>query len=125
MGDLIGRDNANWMTFGQYASAGAGRVIRGDEGWKQDVFAGGSPKHAAEGNKAIFKDIAPHYQDFVQTFSRDQRWKTDPKHGREMIDRFVNDPELAQKPGMRDAFRSYYDAMVLNHTKPHTPENVN
>ncbi len=52
--DLLGQQDANWLTFGTWASFTAGRFIRGEAmpvSWGAD--------HVADGNMAIIEDIAP------------------------------------------------------------------
>lgn len=58
--EVIGNEDANWLTFGTWASASAGRFIRGE-----DVPGGWGADAVAEGNSAIIADIAPRFLDFI------------------------------------------------------------
>ena len=57
----IGRTNANWLTFGSWASMSAGRFIRGEVvpvTWGSDAVA--------RGNLAIIADIGPRFVRFLE-----------------------------------------------------------
>jgi hypothetical protein len=58
---VVGHTDANWLTFGAWASATAGRFIRGE----------GAPTRwgasaVAEGNAAIIADIGPRFARFLE-----------------------------------------------------------
>ncbi|MEW5854860.1 MAG: hypothetical protein AB2A00_39150 [Myxococcota bacterium] len=142
MASLVGKDNANWLTFGKWASNTAGGVIRKEvdvklpgsdspvgglvnfvtkpvQNWKKDDAADA----VAKGNQAIFGDIAPHFSRFINTFQNDTSWRKDPARGQQMIDDFVKQPALEGKPDLQNAFRSYHEAMTLKDAKGYEAEN--
>ncbi len=57
--DLTGRVDINWLAFGSWASASAGRAIRGD-GLPLGLDLGTS-QAVAEGNRTIIADVAPRF----------------------------------------------------------------
>ena len=60
LADRLGRTDANWLTFGAWASHSAGKFIRGDSlpvRWGQDAVAAG--------NLAIICDIGPRFARFL------------------------------------------------------------
>ncbi|WP_144369965.1 hypothetical protein [Myxococcus stipitatus] len=112
MAGLLGKENANWATFGVWASKQAGVSIRqedlpkvfmdqlnGDKTWLRALtdigLATVNPllplmttalkipiKHAlnrvsdaiADGNQKLFRDIAPEFQRFTETFKGDKKY---------------------------------------------------
>lgn len=57
--DILGRTDVNWLAFGAWASASAGRVIR-REGLPFGLDPGTSDA-VAEGNRTIIADVAPRF----------------------------------------------------------------
>ncbi|WP_342378134.1 hypothetical protein NVS55_02210 [Myxococcus stipitatus] len=112
MAGLLGKENANWATFGVWASKQAGvsirqedlpkafmDVLKGDKTWLGALSTIGlgaaDPllplmtealklpiKHAlnrvsdaiADGNQKLFRDIAPEFQRFTETFKGDKKY---------------------------------------------------
>lgn len=120
---LLGRDNANWLTFGQHASAGAGHGIRGQfnmSGFESFVSGpGGVDKGKiqdalGDGNKKIFQDIAPHFARFNKTFLDDPSWRNNPARAETLMKKFEAGFPKDTPPQMKEAFRDYEKAMLLN-----------
>jgi len=116
MSGLLGKENANWLTFGKWASVEAGRAIRQETvpGLVRGTFIGkGVSEGVANGNKAIFGDIGPHFARFINTFENDTSWKDNPARGQAMMDQFSAHPSMAGKTDLQNAFRAYQDALQL------------
>ncbi|MGH8079297.1 MAG: hypothetical protein ACREP7_01900, partial [Lysobacter sp.] len=120
MSDIVGKDNANWATFAQWASDEIGRNLDGGLGIALGDI-GGDPKYwLSVGNSMLISDIGPSFQHFVDTFgggknrdmSFEQFWSSfESKHADSNLT-YVGagkDPEL----DMKNAFKAYYDAMHL------------
>lgn len=60
LAEPLGRSDANWLTFGTWASASAGRFIRGEAAPVR--WGAGS---VAAGNRAIMADIGPRFRRFI------------------------------------------------------------
>ena len=71
MAALLGRDYANWLTFGQWASAEARRSIDGEDvpAAVRPLFGQSVAAAVAAGNAAIFGDVAPPFIVFVHRLS--------------------------------------------------------
>lgn len=120
MSDIVGKDNANWATFAQWASDEIGRNLNGGLGIALGDI-GGDPKYwLSVGNSMLISDIGPSFQHFVDTFgggknrdmSFEQFWSSfESKYsGHELT--YVGagkDPQL----DMKNAFKAYFDAMHL------------
>ena len=67
---LLGRDHANWLTFGQWASAEARESIDGSAvpALFRPFFGAEIRDAVATGNAAIFADVAPPFIAFVTAF---------------------------------------------------------
>jgi hypothetical protein len=108
---ILGRDHANWLTFGQWASAEARESIDG-----RDVpdavrpFMGEAVARAvADGNAAIFGDVAPPFIRFVQAV-RDGGPAADPAAVARVV---LALPQVAAGEDLRRAFTAYADALAL------------
>ena len=102
--EVLGATDASWTTFGAWASATAGRFIRGEE-------PGGRRHRAAvaEGNRAIIADIGPRVSRFVLLASA----------GGDLRARVVDDPLLSASATLAEAFGAYADAAALRDRVPH------
>lgn len=127
----LGRDNANWTTYGQWASAGAGEVIRGNLPGNKAERAGAfvigvdtdqAIRATAEGNATIFRDVGPQLASYNRAILGDPRWRTDPERMPALVDKAAADAErvTGQKtsPQMSEALHAYGDAAVLNSRQP-------
>ncbi len=68
---VLGRDQANWLTFGQWASAEARRSISAEAipAPLRGLMSEGVAAAVAEGNAVIFGDVAPPFIRFVRAFA--------------------------------------------------------
>lgn len=91
---VVGRTDANWLTFGAWASATAGRFIRGE----------GAPvrwgaRAVAEGNAAIIADVGPRFDRFL-------RLAGEGRTGR-LRAAAATDPLLTETDELAEAFDCY------------------
>jgi hypothetical protein len=114
---VLGTENSNWLCFGQWASAEAGRAIR-----RESVPALARPllgrrvsEAVAAGNAAVFGDIAPSFIRFIREFvdSVDGGPVPSPGRAREGLARLLEHPQLQASPDLRGAFTAYTEALVL------------
>ena len=113
MGTFVCHENANWTTFGQYASAAAGRTIRGENGWLQKLLAPRADDVVAEGNRAIFADIAPPYEALIALL-RAHLQKAEADELRGWLDRDILERRsLDVSDTMAVALRAYLEAAIM------------
>ncbi len=96
----IGRSDANWLTFGAWASHTAGKFIRGDlvpVSWGQAAVA--------QGNLAIICDIGPRFARFLQM--------TDSFSAAELGVVVRKEPLLTESSSLAEAFDCYSKALLL------------
>jgi hypothetical protein len=112
---LLGHDNANWLCYGQWASAEAGRAIR-----RETIplllrpFIGDEVAEAvAGGNAAVFGDVGPTFVRFVVAFEAEPEAVHDRERAMRILDRLLAHPQLAASEDLQRAFRAYTDAMLL------------
>ena len=98
---LLGEVDANWLTFGKWASFTAGRFIRG-EGAPVRWGAG----KVAEGNISIICDIAPQFVRFLELADADSA------HDRAAL--VASDDLLGRNPTSLEAFSSYAEALRID-----------
>ena len=124
MGHVLGSQEANWCTFGAWASRQAGQTIR-----KQDLpglvreiiertpgigpvvgIAAQRVSHAiARGNQRVFADIAPAYARFIAAFESTQT--PDPARLEAFLSTLRPGPvERGGQDLLREGFKSYYAA---------------
>jgi len=115
MASVVGRENANWLCFGQWASAEAGRAIRGESvpAILRRVIGEDVAEAVAAGNAAVFGDVAPAFARFVTAFTDEPLARTDPERAGEIVNRLRAHPQLAQSEDLRRAFGAYTDALLL------------
>ena len=90
---VVGRTDANWLTFGAWASATAGRFIRGEDA---PVRLGATA--VAEGNAAIIADIGPRFLRFLALT---------PVAGSGLRRAVAADPLLTESEELAEAFDCY------------------
>ncbi len=114
---VLGRDQANWLVFGQWASAEARRSILGESVPRplRSLLAGGVAEAVAAGNAAVFGDVAPPFIRFVQAFA-DPVVAADPDRAAAALAGLCADPQLVASEDLRRAFTAYVDAAVLQAT---------
>jgi hypothetical protein len=105
---LLGEQDANWLTFGTWASHTAGQFIRGES-----MAVNWGARHVADGNLAIIEDIAPCFVAYLASVhgSDDERRHPLVVAGQQRID---NDEHLT------DAFSSYEKARL----RPNDPRDA-
>lgn len=109
---LLGRDHANWLTFGQWASAEARRSIDG-EAVPAAVrpFLGEDVAEAvATGNAAIFGDVAPPFTRFVARFVEARAGTAGAAAARAAL---LAEAQVAASEDLVRAFGAYADAFDL------------
>ncbi len=112
---ILGRDHANWLTFGKWASAEARASIAGQTVPLplRHMMAHQVSQAVAQGNAAIFGDIAPPLIVFVNAY-RDGRDR--PLGSQERADRraaLLAHPSISRTDDLRLAFSAYADAVDL------------
>jgi hypothetical protein len=109
---LLGRDNANWLTFGQWASAEARRSIDGQAVPEvvRPFFGREIAESVAAGNAAIFADVAPPFARFVRLFTDAGG---DPEAVAGARAALLGDPQIAASNDLARAFHAYVDALEL------------
>ena len=98
---LLGEVDANWLTFGKWASFTAGRFIRG-EGAPVRWGAG----KVAEGNVAIICDIAPQFVRVLELADADS--------AQDLAALVASDDLLGRNPTSLEAFSSYAEALRID-----------
>jgi hypothetical protein len=115
MGEVVGRDNANWLCFGQWASAEAGRAIREESvpALLRPIIGDEVAEAVAAGNAAVFGDVAPPFIRFVRAYVDDPAARTDHRAALEILDRLWSHEQLASNEDLQRAFAAYTDAVLL------------
>ncbi len=110
-----GRDQANWLVFGQWASAEARRSIDGESvpAPFRPFLGAGVAAAVAAGNAAVFGDVAPPFIRFVRAFAESPAARTDGRLAEAILADLCGDPGLAASEDLRRAFTAYVDAVVL------------
>ena len=105
---ILGRDHANWLTFGQWASAEARRSIDGAAVPAAiRPFVGDDVAAAvAAGNAAIFADVAPPFIRFVREMRSIPRAPLTRRSQAAFV-RLAAHPQLAGSEDLTSAFRAY------------------
>jgi hypothetical protein len=101
--DVIGSRDVNWLAFGAWASATAGRVIRG-EGLPVDW---GTSAAVAAGNRAIIADIGPRF-----VVWREQVQRAGGATNTALA-RTLDHPLFDGVPYLVQAFSGYHEAAAL------------
>ena len=111
---VVGHDHANWLTFGQWASAEARRSIDGEAVPSvMRPFVGSEVGAAvAAGNAAIFGDVAPPFIRFVRALVDDPAADDDARLAT-IRDELCAHPQLASSEDLTRAFTAYLDSIRL------------
>ena len=117
---LLGRTDANWLSFGQWASAEAGRAIRGESipGLARPLIGGVIERAVAGGNAAVFGDVGPPFARFVVAFRDRPSAQHDPVEAAAILEALSAAPELRESDDLRHAFAAYTDVLLLGSTSP-------
>ncbi len=112
---IIGRDQANWLTYGQWASAEARRSIDGEAvpAALRPFFGAEVAEAVAAGNATIFGDVAPPFIRFVRAFAGFRAVLVDDGAARRGLDTVLADPQVAASEDLARAFTAYVDSMLL------------
>lgn len=105
---VIGSRDVNWPAFGAWASATAGRVIRG-EGLPVDW---GTSAAVAAGNRAIIADIGPRFVVWREQVQRE----AGPTSA--ALTRTLDHPLFDGVPRLVDAFTGYHEAAAIAASDP-------
>lgn len=100
---VLGAADVNWLAFGAWASATAGRVIRG-EGLPVDW---GTSRAVAEGNRAIIADIGPRFAVWLEQVA------TEGGPSGRALERTLRHPLFDGVPDLAEAFDGYQEAAAL------------
>ncbi len=111
---IVGGDHANWLVFGQWASAEARRSMLGESvpAPLRRLLTGSVAAAVAAGNAAVFGDVAPPFIRFVRAFA-DPAVAEDPARAAAALDGLCAHPQLAASEDLRRAFTAYVDAVGL------------
>jgi hypothetical protein len=113
---ILGRDQANWLTFGQWASAEARRSISGEAvpAPIRGLVGVAVTQAVAGGNAAIFRDVAPPFIRFVRAFAPLTTGRSvDPSRVRDALQALLGHPQLSASPDLTRAFTAYADSLLL------------
>lgn len=100
---VLGRSDLNWFSFGAWASATAGRAIRGES----LPFDWGTSDNVAAGNLAIIIDVAPPFIRWLAEIDRSGGATADA------FEATLRDPALASAPQLVAALTAYQLAVDL------------
>ncbi len=116
---IVGREHANWLTFGQWASAEARRAIDQESvpAAVRPFFGAEVAEAVAAGNAAIFADVAPPFVRFVRAFGF-QSGAVDGGRAAELLADLLTDPQIARSDDLTRAFTAYVDSLVLRRRGP-------
>ena len=112
---VLGREHANWLTFGQWASAEARRSITGAAVPRRlrDLFADGVAAAVADGNAAVFGDVAPPFIRFLDVLARRGAAASSNTGLEHVRAELRDDPGIAASADLQRAFGAYLDAVEL------------
>lgn len=115
MAGVVGSENANWLCFGQWASAEAGRAIRSETvpALLRPFIGGEIAAAVAAGNAAVFGDVAPPFIRFVRAFLASPEAAHDRTAARSVLADLLAHPQLAASADLRRAFGAYTEAALL------------
>lgn len=109
---VLGSQDLNWFSFGAWASATAGRAIRGESlplDW-------GTSASIAAGNLAIIADVAPPFIRWLEEIDR-HGGATDAA-----LAATLQDPSLAKAPQLATALTAYQLAVTLHKSAESTQD---
>lgn len=112
---LLGRTDANWLTFGQWASAEARRSMTGET--VPDLFkpliGHDIARTVSNANAAVFSDVAKPFIEWVTRFSGESAARSGSERAEAALVPLLEQPQLAASEDLRRAFRAYTDALLL------------
>lgn len=121
---ILGYDHANWLTFGQWASAEARDSIDGTgvPAVVRPFFGEEIARAVADGNAAIFADVAPPFIRFATLFAgagagsgtgSGARSGADPGALAQAREAILAEPQVAASEDLVRAFGAYADAASM------------
>jgi hypothetical protein len=112
---LLGRMDANWPTFGQWASSEARRSMTGDTipDLIEPLIGDEVARAVSGGNAAVFGDVAGPFIRWIAAFADDPVAARDPERADATLEPLLTHPQLAASEDLRHAFRAYTDALLL------------
>ena len=112
---ILGRQHANWLTFGQWASAEARASIAGQTvpAPLRHLLAEQLAESVAQGNAAIFGDVAPPFIRFVALFRDAARLAPGSTARWALRAELLADPTISRSADLVTAFGAYADAAEL------------
>jgi len=112
---LLGRADANWLTFGQWASAEARRSMTGEAvpDLLEPLLGDEVARAVADGNAAVFGDVAGPFIRWITAFAGDPDACRDPERADARLGPLLAHPQLVASLDLRNAFRAYTDALLL------------
>jgi len=115
MAAIVGRSDANWLCFGQWASAEAGRAIRRESipPLFRHLVGDAVSDAVAAGNAAVFGDVAPPFVSFIRAFRDEPAAAREQSRAKAILERLCQQPDMAASADMRRAFAAYTDALLL------------
>lgn len=115
---ILGRSNANWLTFGQWASAEARMSMIGDTlpRFVRPLVGADVAGAVGRGNAAVFADVAPLFIGFVRA-ARPYAEAQDPadrtEAPRAIAASLSEIPWFAGSDDLRRAFAAFADSLLL------------
>jgi hypothetical protein len=112
---ILGREHANWLVFGQWASAEARRSMVGDAvpAFLRPLIGPSVAAAVAAGNAAVFADVAPPFVRFVWAFAQDPSARADRRRADAVLAELCAHPQVAASEDLQRAFTAYVDAVLL------------
>jgi hypothetical protein len=112
---VLGRQHANWLTFGQWASAEARSAIAGDTvpAPLRHLMAEQVSESVAQGNAAIFGDVSLPFIRFIALYRGALQLGPDPAARAHLRAELLADPIVTRNPDLITGFRAYADAVDL------------
>ena len=119
---LLGRTDANWLSFGQWASAEARRSMTGETipDLIEPLIGEDVARAVAGGNAAVFGDVAMPFARWVAAFAADPVACREPRRADAVLASLLAHPQMQASEDLRHAFRAYTDALLIRSST--TPE---
>jgi hypothetical protein len=123
---ILGRQHANWLTFGQWASAEARASIAGQTvpAPLRHLLAEHVSEAVAQGNAAIFGDVAPPFIRFVTLYRYPGRLAPGLAARQALRAQLLADPTISRSADLLTAFGAYADVADLLATDDPDPRSL-
>jgi hypothetical protein len=112
---LLGRTDANWLSFGQWASAEARRSMTGETvpDVVEPLIGPTIARTVGAANAAVFGDVSRPFIEWATAFHGDAVACRDPERAGVVLRTLMQRPQLTSSEDLRRAFRAYTDALLL------------